>query len=225
METYRSTVWRTGGYLVMGKFIDLSGKQFGRLLVIKRYEEEYISPKGYKNINWLCQCECGNTVIVRGCNLKSGASTSCGCLRKEHPNRTTHGGTGTRLYNIWTGMIRRCTNIHDRYYERYGGRGIKVCDEWRNSFEIFREWAYNNGYLPNLSIDRIDNDGDYNPENCRWTDMQTQQNNKSNNHYITFNGKTMTMSQWAREVHIGYQKLKDRLIKCGWTVQKALTTK
>lgn len=206
----------------MGKFKDLSGQKFGKLEVISR-ADDYVSPKGYVAVNWLCNCECGNTTIVRGCNLKSGASTSCGCERIENPNRRTHGGKHTRLYKIWKSMRTRCNNPNDANYVYYGGRGISICEDWSN-FVNFRKWANENGYTDSLTIDRIDYDGNYCPDNCRWTDATTQANNSRHNHMLEYNGETHTLAEWARITGISYHKLKDRINKCGWDVERALTT-
>lgn len=126
-----------------------------------------------------------------------------------------------RLYRIWAGIRRRCNNPNVPNYKDYGGRGIKVCNEW-NSFENFEAWARSNGYADNLSIDRIDTNGDYCPENCRWATDKEQANNKRNNKFITFNGKTQTMKQWAEELGINYSALKCRLQVYGWDIEKAL---
>lgn len=205
----------------MGAFIDITGQRYGRLVVTNR-AKDYVSPKGYVAVNWECRCDCGNTTIVRGCNLKRGATISCGCVVEEHPNHTTHGQSKTRLYNIWRGIISRCTN--PSCCEGYADRGISVCKEWLESYETFRKWSIENGYNDSLSIDRIDVNGNYEPHNCRWADVETQQNNKRNNHYLVFNGETKTISQWAKEVGIPAQRIKDRINKCGWSVEKALTT-
>lgn len=202
-------------------FDNLEGKKFGKLTVIRRVEE-YISPKGYHATRWFCKCDCGNYVTVRSCNIKNGGSKSCGCERKINPNRKTHGQKNTPLYNIWIEMRVRCRN---KKYERYAGRGISVCEEWDKDFMNFYNWAMANGYKKGLSIDRIDNDGNYCPENCRWVTNKVQQNNKSNNHLLSFNGETLTMSQWADKTGISWQKIKDRITKLNWSVEKALTTK
>lgn len=196
--------------------------KFGRLTVIKR-AEDYVSPKGYVALNWECECDCGQQAVVRGCNLKSGASQSCGCKRVLQPNRTIHGGKGTRLYTIWKSMKNRCENENEPSFVCYGARGIRVCEEW-SCFDSFRDWAMSNGYRDDLSIDRIDNDKGYYPDNCRWATLVEQANNKRNNHMLTFNGETHTMSQWAEITGISYQKLKDRINKCKWSIEKALTT-
>lgn len=207
----------------MGKFVDLTGRRFGRLEVISR-GEDYVSPSGYVAVNWVCRCDCGNTVVVRGCNLKSGASTSCGCERIIHPNRLTHGQKNTRLYKIWKSMKERCCNKNNASWPEYGGRGIEVCEQWLHDFKSFYDWSMKNGYREDLSIDRIDNDKGYGPENCRWSDSVGQQNNKRNNHILEFHGERKTMAEWSRITGVSYHKLKDRINKCGWDVERALTT-
>lgn len=127
-----------------------------------------------------------------------------------------------RLYGIWKGIKVRTHNTHHKDYKYCGAKGITICDEWDKSYEAFKEWALNNGYRDDLTIDRIDNSGNYCPENCRWADLYTQANNKSNNHLITYNGKTQNMTQWAREIGVCRELIKDRL-KSGWSVEDALT--
>ena len=127
-----------------------------------------------------------------------------------------------RLYGIWKGIKVRTHNTHHKDYKYCGAKGITICDEWDKSYEAFKEWALNNGYRDDLTIDRIDNSGNYCPENCRWADLYTQANNKSNNHLITYNGKTQNMTQWAKEIGVRRELIKDRL-KSGWSVEDALT--
>lgn len=152
--------------------------------------------------------------------------SSCGCFHSEQiANRNRkHDSSYSRIYTIWDKMKRRCCNPTDPAYKDYGGRGITVCDEWLNSFVSFREWANENGYSKDLSIDRIDVNGNYCPENCRWADAKTQCNNRRNNHNITFNGETRTIAEWSRVTGIPQDVISYR-VKSGWGTERALTEK
>ena len=179
----------------MSRFNDLTGKRFGKLICLRRVESD--KPGVTK---WLCQCDCGNKHVVRAGNLKSGDVRSCGCIVTK--GRVKHGESRERLYHRWLGMKQRCYDPNVREYKHYGERGIKVCDEWLHDYKAFKAWAYANGYDDSLpgtecSLDRIDNNGNYEPSNCRWVDMKTQRNNSRQNRYITINGETKTVSQWA----------------------------
>lgn len=178
------------------KAIDLTGQRFGRLNVIS------LSPKrSGGHLHWICGCECGNTITVLGYNLRNGNTKSCGCLQKEiaAKRQYKHGQTGSRLFVAWVHMKQRCSNPNDHAYNYYGGRGIKVCDEWANDFQAFQDWAMSHGYSDKLTIDRIDVNGDYCPENCRWITIQEQQKNKRDNTTVLFNGHCKTVGDWARE--------------------------
>ena len=203
----------------MGSRIDLTGKEFGKLTVL-----EYAYTKNCKAY-WKCLCDCGKICIVPAGTLLNGTARSCGCNRKESMRKvaTKHGLRDTRLYSIWCNMKQRCYNEKSNRYERYGARGITVCDEWLNDPEAFINWALENGYNDTLSINRINNDLGYSPSNCNWVDNKEQSNNRSSNHLITYNGKTMNMTQWAQEIGIDRKTLSDR-IQSGWSVEKALTT-
>lgn len=206
----------------MGKIIDLTGKRFGRLTVLQLVPKE-IKHDTTRQSFWLCQCDCGNKHIAGSKSLRNGDTPSCGCITKER--LTKHGGYGTRLYNILDKMKYRCNNVKSKDYKNYGARGIKVCDEWldkETGFMNFYNWAMKNGYRDDLSIDRIDNNGDYEPSNCRWVNNITQCNNRRANKYVTYHGKTKTITQWSRLVGISASTISQRL-KRGWTIEQTLT--
>lgn len=204
--------------------IDLTNRQFGRLTVVKRVGT-YTSPKGGKTPIWLCQCECGNCIEVMASNLRNGNTKSCGCLRKdiEHKSMFKHGEEGTRLYRIWQHMKYRCSNSPSNdHYGNYAARGITVCDEWANDYSTFAEWARQNGYSDELTIDRIDVNGNYEPSNCRWATIAEQSRNKTTTFYVTIDGETKCLKDWAREFGIKYSTVQMR-IERGWEVEDALT--
>lgn len=194
------------------------GKRFGRLTVLKQIDD-YVAPSGGVHKRFLCICDCGTETIAVKDALTSGKKKSCGCLKKEN-GVFIHGEIKTRLYRIWGNMCNRCTNPGNPVWNRYGGRGITVCEEWLN-YENFRDWARANGYADGLTIDRIDNDNGYRPSNCRWVDAYTQANNKRNNHLVEYNGETKTIAEWAVCIGIPYKVLHRRIKSLGWTVEKA----
>lgn len=197
-----------------------SGARFGRLAVLK-----VLGERRHGHVMVECVCDCGNHKDIMLSSLTSGKTTSCGCYKKEYMSNKnrTHNKSKTRLYSIWCDMKRRCHNPSNKRYENYGGRGIKVCDEWMD-FLPFYEWAIKNGYKDNLTIDRVDVNGDYTPENCKWSTAIEQQNNTTRNHFLTYNGQTMTLAEWERKTGIHRDVLKDRINKLHWTIERALTT-
>lgn len=201
---------------------DLTGQRFGRLTVIER------APSNTQT-RWKCRCDCGNEVSVLANNLKRGHTISCGCYREESrvKVKTTHGYTHTRIYGVWGKIKGRCYQKNNPSYPRYGGRGITMCDEWRDHPESFIKWAYENGYDENAeygecTVDRIDNNKGYSPENCRIVDMKTQSNNRRSNLWIEHNGESKTLSQWADTFGTDPMRLRYYLVDRGMTIQEAL---
>lgn len=203
----------------MGKLIDLTGKKFGSLTVIERVQNKN------NRVYWLCRCDCGNEKIIASDSLRQGLTLSCGCLHKKIVAKTCknnflkHGLAKTRINNIYHNMKRRCL---DKTNKNYGKRGIQVCEEW-SKFENFYNWAINNGYQDDLTIDRIDNNGNYEPSNCRWVNYKKQANNTRKNCNITYNNKTHTLIEWAELKGIKVSTLWMRLNKYNWSIEKTLT--
>lgn len=186
------------------KHYDLTNQRFGRLTAV--------SPVGKTRggtMLWECVCDCGEKHIARSGGLRSGDVMSCGCLRRETTAKksTVHGLRHTKLYRVWRGMKERCLNENDKSFHNYGGRGIKICDEWLHDFQAFYDWAMANGYADGLSIDRIDNDWNYCPENCRWATRDEQNNNKRVSRMVTVNDETHTIGEWAKLTGINYHTL------------------
>lgn len=201
------------------KLIDLTGQKFGRLTVLYRLHN-YHKHGTY----WLCLCDCGNLTEVTRCNLRSSHTKSCGCYQLDRAveNGTKHGKSDTRLYSVWQGMKDRCYNKNIIAYEDYGARGIKICNEWLDDFMNFYDWAMDNNYKENLSIDRIDNDKGYSPANCRWATKKQQARNTRRNRNITINDETHCLSEWCEILNINYGTVCQRLYRDHWSVKKAL---
>ena len=203
------------------------GQKYGKLSIIKE-----VSPIGNKK-RILCKCDCGNIKEYSMDRVIHGRTQSCGCLRNEMflTRRNNNGtsvypkeATDSKLYKIWNSMKCRCYTVSSGAYFKYGAKGIRMCDEWKNDFMAFYNWALANGYSDELTIDRIDYRGNYEPSNCRWADIRTQANNKSNVRKYEYNGELHTMTEWSENMNINYSALWERLNVLGWSVEKALTT-
>ena len=207
----------------MSKFIDRTGQKVGRLTLIERVENNK-----FNQVQWKCRCDCGKEVIVKAYSLTTGQTKSCGCLKKEQDFiniiKVKHRKCNTRLYNIWRDMKWRCNSPKSKRHKFYYDKGIKVCQEWQEDFMNFYDWAMANGYKDNLTLDRINNDGNYEPKNCRWATITEQNNNQSNNIRIKYNECEYTLSELSRIYNIKRATLYDR-IKRGWTIDEALNKK
>ena len=184
------------------------GERYGRLTIIRKVE-----PAGsiHKRVRrFLCRCDCGNEIICRLPNLKSGTTKSCGCYRKfvSSNRRDCHHLQNTRIYRIWCGMKRRCYNKHNEHFDRYGGRGIIVCDEWKTDFMNFYDWAMSNGYDDKLSIDRINNEGNYEPSNCRWANQKQQIVNSTAAIKCSLGGNIVSLSDIAAILGVSFKRIR-----------------
>ncbi len=196
----------------MRQMLNLEGQRFGKLIVLK--------PDGRDSSGhylWLCVCDCGNTKTISGDSLRRGYTTSCGCINYKH------GDSDSKLYKVWRDMRRRCYNPSRNDYGRYGDRGISVCDRWHD-FAVFKNdvTSMSHAKEPGYTLDRIDNDGDYTPDNVRWATYIAQANNRRSNVLVTYDGETHTISEWSKKLGINYYKLRARL-KMGWSVERAFT--
>lgn len=178
--------------------LDLQGKKFGRLTVIEKAGKDKA-----RNILWKCKCDCGNYLIIKACDIKRGHSVSCGCYQKERASEANkiHGKSNTKLHYVWTDMLKRCENPKHHAYKWYGGKGVKVCDEWKE-FVGFEKWALENGYKAGLTIDRIDGNGDYCPQNCRWATRKQQSNNLSTCVFFEFMGERLNITQFCEKYSV-----------------------
>lgn len=199
----------------MPPLIDLTGRTFRRLTVMARAAEN----DSLKKPRWVCRCSCGSVIVVRGACLVRGTTKSCGCWERDFPGHFRHGGTGSLEYEIWCSMKKRCRNPRDKGYPRYGGRGIKYCDRW----ELFDNFIADMGAkpAPRFTLERIDNDGDYCPENCRWASYTEQARNRSTTRFVTSEGQTKCLSEWAADVGANESRIRRRL-NSGWTPRAAI---
>lgn len=185
------------------QFVDLTGMIFGNLIVIKRMPN---NKRG--NAVWKCDCKCGSTVFAATDSLKNGNTQGCGCKSKETARiRSLNSHRRTRVYSIYNCMKQRCYNQNNKGYKNYGGRGIKICEEWLNDYAKFYDWAIKSGYKDDLTIDRIDVNGNYEPLNCKWSTCKEQNNNRRSSIYLSYQGKTQTIYDWSIETGIKYSKL------------------
>ena len=208
--------------------LDLTGRRFGRLVVIGKGERR--GARG--RIAWVCRCDCGKLTSVMTHSLTSGATKSCGCYHRERASirsrdaKTTHGKSHTRLYGVWKSMKTRCSNKNCKEYKFYGARGISVCDDWKDSFESFYLWALDNGYdekapRGEYTLDRIDVDGNYCPENCRWATIKEQANNRRSCTEYDIKGEKHTLSGWSEISGVSLATIEDRLHR-GWPAERAI---
>ena len=204
----------------MSKLRDLTGQTFGRLTAIR--------PDGqnkHRQTFWICKCSCGKEVRVIGYNLTQGTTRSCGCLVKDNPTHMKHNGKKEypRLYRIWKGMKCRCYSPKGQNNSYYGGRGITICPEWEKDFTSFRDWALNNGYSEELTLDRIDVNGNYCPENCRWASLEQQSRNKRDTVLLELNGEVRPLIEWSEIYNINYHTLYNRVTNQGMSLEEAIS--
>lgn len=202
---------------------DITGEKFNSLTAIcfDHRDNRYAGGAHF----WRFRCDCGNAIVARKNAVVGGNTKWCPqCSRNRFAKLATkHGMHDTRLYREWAGIIQRCTNPNSTSWDRYGGKGISVCDEWKR-FEPFAEWALANGYSDDLTIDRINGTGNYEPGNCRWATYYEQSNNQSTTLFLTYNGETLPLSYWAKRTNIKKRTLYDRIYRYGWPVEKAFNT-
>lgn len=210
------------------------GDKIGRLTILEK-SERCRDSKGRRRSYWICECECGSVVEKRE-DVFTRPVPSCGCygreqmsayMREKMTGKIKYGDSRERVHNIWYLMKFRCEDSSSPAYQNYGGRGITVCPEWSDGIDgyfRFKEWALSNGYTDELSLDRIDNDKGYSPDNCRWVGTITQANNKRSNVFYEFNGTSKTLAQWARDFNINYKTVHRRVVGLGWELERALMT-
>lgn len=191
----------------MSKMIDLTGQRFGRLIAIKRSTESGTN----KGVYWLCHCDCGKEKYIRGADLRDGSVKSCGCLKDEKTSKRfrKHGQSNTLLYDIWSSMKGRCFRKTCKDYPNYGGRGITVCNEWKNDFQAFYDWAISHGYKDHLTIERMNPNGNYEPQNCTWLENEKQAINRRNTKLIEYHGGLFNERELSKMLNINYNTLRD----------------
>lgn len=199
------------------------GKTYGSITIIEDLGRRVIRGEKFRYV--LAKCCCGNIKEYRLSNVKT--RKSCGCLTLSiiKSKGVTHGMSKSRMFSIWTNMKNRCSNPKLEVYKRYGGKGIRVCDEWFKSFEAFRDWAYQNNYSDTLTLDRYPNrNGNYEPSNCRWATNKQQQNNKNTNYYVSYKGEVFTITELCDKYNLVYTRVHARIMELGWDVDMAVET-
>lgn len=207
------------------KRMDLTGKKYGRLTVLREAESRTRKDGKGTLRYWVCKCTCGNITEVRQEQLIKGKSKSCGCYRREcakKPDPEAITRKNRRLYRIWSGIKARCTNPKDQHHTNYYDKGVSMCDEWLNNSKLFIEWSLNNGYEDDLTIDRIDPFGNYDPSNCRWITNKEQQRNKRNTIRYNVDGEMLTLAEIAERYNIKVSTLEARVTRYGYTIEEAL---
>lgn len=202
------------------------GQKYGLLTVTGPPETTIVQQKNRtaKIISYPCICDCGKTFMANQRSLLEKEEPSCGCTRwaRRKLHSKAKGFCNTKLYGVWNAMISRCENPNCRGYHNYGGRGISVCDEWKNDFLAFKNWAEKNGYCDGLTLERINNNGNYEPNNCSWKTKKEQNNNRRTNRLLTFNDITHTIMQWSEICGVSFSAIVKRLDR-GWSIEDILT--
>lgn len=202
----------------MSKLIDITGYKYNMLTVLRRVDNDKNGQS-----RWECKCDCGNITVAKGANLKNGAVKSCGCLLHKAPKNKKHGESNTPLYQMWISMIYRCHNEKNQAYKFYGARGIRVCEEWHD-YEAFKRWVEETKPEGKYTIERIDANGDYCPDNCTWITMSEQANNRRSNILIRYNGEEHNLMKWCEILNRDYKNVHNRMYKLGWSFEKAIST-
>ena len=202
---------------------DIAGQKYNSLYVI---EFSHKDKRG--EAFWKCRCDCGKETVASGYKIRTGHTKSCGCEQEKHRKEgfhKSHGMSESKLYIVWLNMKHRCYYKKNSMYKNYGGRGITICNEWLSGFEPFRDWALSSGYKEDLTIERINVNGNYEPDNCTWITEKEQHLNRTNSHYLTAHGKTQTIKEWADETGLKYETIERRVNQFGWSDEKAVTLK
>lgn len=201
----------------MPKPVNLVGKHIGNLTVVER-----TASSKHGESRWVCKCTCGGSIVLSYRQIKNGRIDNCGCIPKPHHNKT-HGCSNTALYNHWKMMIYRCEKPSNRAYKYYGQRGIKVCEEWHD-FLTFKKWADATKPDGDYTIDRLDNNKGYSPDNCRWANSKEQSNNRRSNREFEYHGETHNLMEWSEILDFDYKRVHNRIYKLGWTFKRAVET-